>query len=93
MKKLGIRKLASLLLAVSVASSLFLCACDGTGQTTETSETTEVTESVETTPPNGRDTTPYKLTKLDGNKDHHFLTTDYCYIESDKYVLFLEKNL
>lgn len=93
MKKLGIRKLASLLLAVSVASSLFLCACDGTVQTTETSETTEVTESVETTPPNGRDTTPYKLTKLDGNKDHHFLTTDYCYIESDKYVLFLEKNL
>lgn len=93
MKKLGIRKLTSLLLAVSVASSLFLCACDGTGQTTETSETTEVTEPVETTPPNGRDTTPYKQTKLDGNRDHHFLPADYCYIESEKYVLFLEKNL
>ena len=93
MKKLGIRKLTSLLLAVSVTSSLFLCACDGTVQTTETTETTEATEFVVPTPPNGRDTTPYLETKLDGNRDHHFLTTDFCYIESDKYVLFLEKNL
>lgn len=93
MKKHGIRKLTSLLLALSVASSLFLCACNGTGQTTETSETTEETKPVITAPPNGRDTTPYPETKLDGNRDHHFLTTDFCYIESEKYVLFLEKNL
>ena len=90
MKKLGIRKLTSLLLAVSVASSLFLCACDGMGKTTET---TEDTKPVITAPPNGRDTTPYPETKLDGNRDHHFLPADFCYIESEKYVLFLEKNL
>ena len=58
---------------------------------TTAEETVEVT--AENTAPNGRDTTPYEKITLDGVKDHRFTATDYCYIESDKYVLFLEKDI
>ena len=43
--------------------------------------------------PNGKDTTPYKKITLDGNADRWYYTTDYCYLESDKYVLLMEKDL
>ena len=43
--------------------------------------------------PNGKDTTPYEEIKLDGVKEHTYTSKDYCYLESDKYVLFLEKGL
>lgn len=43
--------------------------------------------------PNAKDTTPYKKITLDGVKDHHFIADDYCYIESEKYILFLEKHI
>ena len=58
---------------------------------TTAEETVEVI--AENTAPNGRDTTPYEQITLDGVKDHRFTATDYCYIESDKYVLFLEKDI
>ena len=97
---IGEKKLTTALLAAAVAGSMLLCACnqaeETTTETTEaptttTSETT--TEPVETTKPNGRDTTPYQELKLDGEHDHYFETKDFCYIESEKYVLFLEKDL
>lgn len=31
--------------------------------------------------------------ELSGNKDDHFLTTRFCYIESEKYFLLLDKDL
>lgn len=31
--------------------------------------------------------------KLSGNKEDHFLTTRFCYIESEKYFLLLDKDL
>ncbi|MBO4459152.1 MAG: S-layer homology domain-containing protein [Clostridiales bacterium] len=43
--------------------------------------------------PNGKDTTPYKKVTLDGVADHFLVTTDYCYLESDKYVLLLDKDV
>ena len=33
-----------------------------------------------------------KLT-LDGDPEHHYILTDYCYIVSDEYVLFLDKDI
>lgn len=97
---IGEKKLTAALLAAAVAGSMLLCACNQaeetttettTEATTTTSETT--TEPSETTEPNGRDTTPYQELKLDGEHDHYFETKDFCYIESEKYILFLEKDL
>ena len=100
------KKTTALLLTVLLAGNMLLCSCGKTNQTTQTSEevttttteattTTEetMTETTETTIPNGRDTTPYKQLVLDGEASHHFITSDYCYIESDKYVLFLDKDI
>ena len=102
----NVKKATTLLLASLMAGSALLSACSNntpattpseeTTTTTTTEATTTVettTETTETTIPNGRDTTPYKALVLDGDKDHHFLTTDYCFIESEKYVLFLDKDL
>lgn len=63
--------------------------------TTTLSETTDAgLETGETAPSeNGKDSTPYKEITLDGVKEHHFIADDYCYIESDKFVLFLEKDI
>ncbi|MBP5417119.1 MAG: hypothetical protein J6Y58_06320 [Clostridiales bacterium] len=58
----------------------------------ETTTETWESELPETTV-NGRDITPYKEITLDGIKEHHFIADDYCYIESDKFVLFLEKDI
>ena len=103
----SIKKTTTLLLASLIAGSALLCACDKNSpatqpseETTTTATTTEATttsetttEPTETTIPNGRDTTPYKALVIDGDKDHHFITSDYCFIESEKYVLFLDKDL
>ena len=102
----NVKKATTLLLASLMAGSALLSACSNntpattpseettTATTTEATTTVETTtETTETTIPNGRDTTPYKALVLDGDKDHHFLTTDYCFIESEKYVLFLDKDL
>ena len=43
--------------------------------------------------PTAKDLSPYKEIKLDGVKEHHFVSDDYCYIESEKYVLFLDKDV
>lgn len=37
--------------------------------------------------------TPYEEVVLDGVADHSYVAEDYCYLESDKYVLFLEKGI
>lgn len=75
-------------------------------QTEETTaETTQVTESaseattasasevVDETVPNGRDTTPYEEITLSGNAEDHFVATDFCFIEGEKCVLFLQKDI
>ena len=43
--------------------------------------------------PTAKDLSPYEEIKLDGVKEHHFVSDDYCYIESEKYVLFLDKDV
>ena len=94
-----IRKASALTMALLCAGSILLCSCDGAGKETEDTltpattsvETTETT--TETTKPNPRDTTPYKALPLDGEKEHHFITSDYCFYESKKYVLFFDKDL
>lgn len=69
-----------------------------TEETTETTteETTEMTTAEATTEEteaaNGRDSTPYEEITLDGVKENHYIATDYCFIESEKYVLFLDKD-
>ena len=35
----------------------------------------------------------YHMIELSGNRDDRFLTTEYCYLRSDKYVMFFEKDL
>ena len=54
---------------------------------------TEETTTEETTTVNGRDTTPYEQITLDGERDHHFIATDFCFIESEQCVIFMEKDI
>lgn len=95
--------------AASLVLSVGLCACstnanepesETTAESTSVESTTEVTSEENTTenttePANEdwRETTPYEGLELDGVKENHIVTTDYCYIESDKYVLFLDKDI
>ena len=37
--------------------------------------------------------TPYEKVTLDGIKEHHYIATDYCYIEEEKFVLLIEKDI
>ena len=62
---------------------------------TETTEetTAETTATTKHTSINGRQHSPYEEFTLDGVKDHHFISTDFCYLVSEKYVLFLEKDI
>lgn len=55
--------------------------------------TTEVmTQTSNEEPKPGPDNTPYEKLTLDGVSDHYIVTTDYCFIESEKYVLLLDKD-
>jgi len=99
MKK-TVRKMSSMLLAALCAGSMLLCACDKAEETTETTiweaptavETT--TEApIETSLRNGKDYTHYEQITLDGVKENYYISTDYCYLESEKYVLLIDKDL
>lgn len=102
MKKSSLLKKApALTLALLMAGSALVCACSksATPETTAEETTTEVTTEVtteattETTLPNGKDTTPYKEIVLDGKSDSIFVSNDFCYIECEKCVIFIEKDI
>ncbi|MBP5775674.1 MAG: hypothetical protein J6W36_08265 [Clostridiales bacterium] len=63
--------------------------------TTTAEETTEETTTVSpfVTYANPKENSPYKAIELDGVKKNAVITTEYCYIESDKYIVFLDKDL
>ena len=99
-------KITSLSLAVLCAGNMLLCSCDSTPvpsdttavPTTVTSETTattteETTEQAWVTYANAKDSSPYKEIELDGVKENYVVTTDYCYLESEKYIVFMDKDL
>ena len=105
-----IKKLSTLIMAVSVIGSALLCSCntntavETTTVTTieeTTTTTTEATEATTTAPrweteapeENPKDTTPYEKITLDGKKESTFVSTDFCYIESEKYVLLLDRDI
>ena len=50
-----------------------------------TQETTQVTTTA-------APVTPNEFT-LDGVKEHHFISDSYCYLESEKYFLLLDKDM
>lgn len=66
-----------------------------TEETTTTAETTEETTTVSpfVTYGNPKDSSPYQKIELDGNKATTFVSKDYCYIESKKYVVFMDKDI
>ena len=66
-----------------------------TEATTTTSETTEETTTVSpfVTYGNPKDSSPYEKIELDGKKASTFVSTDYCYLESKKYVVFMDKDI
>lgn len=101
-------RIFALIVSVVVSGSTLLCACDSKPKetsgstagttveaTTETTteampeETETTTSKLEVTIPD----TPYEKVTLDGVKEHHFISTDYCYIEADKFVLLLDKDI
>ena len=43
--------------------------------------------------PKGPDNTSYKRVTLDGVKEHSYVAKDYCFLESDKYIVFMEKDV
>ena len=69
-------------------------ALEETAEVTETSEewVEETTETVDLADlwvlPD-----EYEEITLDGVQEHHYISTDYCYIVSDKYVVFLDKDI
>ena len=102
MKKLA-RKLTSLLLAALCSGSILLCACNKAEQTSDTSDeagfvppsaaSTETSEITAATTLNNADTTFYEKVTLDGVNEHHYISTNYCYLESEKYVLLIDKDI
>lgn len=70
-----------------------------TSETSAVTETTaattsEITESTsEPTANDWHNVVDYEQIELDGVKENEFTSTDYCYIESEKYVLFLDKDI
>lgn len=95
MKK-NARKITSLLLAVLCTGSMLLCACDKAEETTTATEeptTTTTTEPTESTLYNAKDHTSFEKIELDGEAEHLFKAFGYSYVESDKYVLLLEKEV
>ena len=108
MKKLiETKKISALILASLLAGSMLLCSCNSNaGATTEPAEaitetTTEATEATTTAPrwettaatQNPKETTPYQKITLDGSPESTFVSTDFCYIESEKYVLLLDRDI
>ena len=96
-------KIPSLCLAGLIAGSALLSACNALEETTTTT-TEETTEAITTTTiatteltwvtyANPKDSSTYKKLELDGVAENYVTVTDYDYIESEKYVLFLEKDV
>ena len=106
-KAIGIKKISALFLASLIAGNILLCSCDKSGETTTepteemTTTTSESTEATTTAPrwessaplENPKDTSPYEKITLDGSADSTFVSKDFCYIESDKYVLLLDRDI
>ena len=100
-------KTATTLIALAVAGNLLLCSCtktetvttetetvpETTAATTESSETEETTVETTKEMPHIFFSTNYEEITLDGDPDHHYVTTDYCYLESEKYFLLMEAGL
>ena len=96
------RKLTSLLLATLCAGSMLLCACDKADQSSDPSgdpgfappsaDATETSDSAEATT-GKKDTNSYEKVTLDGVNEHHYISTDFCYLESEKYVLLIDKDI
>ena len=76
-------------------SSAETAAAESTTEATETTgdSMTEIAETTEVTGTDWRDVTEFSRIELDGVEEDHVITTDYCYIESEKYVMFLDKDL
>ena len=59
-----------------------------------TEAATEVATASETTKAaGGKNRTSYEQITLDGVEEHHFIAEDFCYIESENCVFFLEKDI
>ena len=66
-----------------------------TEETTTTQETTEETTTVSpfVTYGNPKDSSSYEKIELDGKKASTFISKDFCYLESKKYVVFMDKDI
>ena len=90
------KTLTSLLLALSVTCSMILCSCSKPEETA--AKPTEepavaTTEPADTSVTDTKDNTSYEKIELDGNAEHKFTASGYSYVESDKFVLLLEKDV
>lgn len=88
----------SLALALACAAGMILCACDrAPEQTTEdTAWTMPEIQTTETEPAvskNPKDISPYKAITLDGVREHSVTTEEFCYIEGDKYIILLDRDI
>ena len=92
------RKLTSLLLAALCAGSILLCACDKAEETTTSIWEAPVATGTTATEPavttlNGKNITHLEKVTLDGVNENHYISTDYCYLESGKYILLIDKDI
>ena len=99
MKKIRLMKrTVSLVLALACSASVLLCACGkAPEQTTEDTAWTmpevPTTEYVPAVTKNPKDTSQYKAISLDGVREHSVTTDEFCYIEGDKYIIFLDRDI
>lgn len=68
-------------------------AATATTAATTTEETTEEITEPTNFIPDSSFTTNYEEITLDGDPDSVFVSTDYCYLESDKYFLLIEPGI
>ena len=92
------KRQVSLALALACAAGMILCACDrAPEQTTEdTAWTMPEIQTTETEPAvskNPKDISPYKAITLDGVREHSVTTEEFCYIEGDKYIILLDRDI
>ena len=61
--------------------------------TVTAAEAATASETTKTAALTGPEKTPYKQITLDGVEEHHFISEDFCFIESENCVFFLEKDI
>lgn len=97
-KNKGLKKPVSLALALACCTGMFLSACgkapeETTEETAWSAPEFSTTETEPAVSKNPKDISQYKAVELDGVKEHSVTTTDFCYVETDKFIVLMDRDI